>query len=66
MEMFEDLHPFFPKSVFVIHVRNVEAVDLCQHLAFVEIFKILKGEDFEILEGVDSNVVPRFVSWIES
>jgi serine/threonine protein kinase len=34
--------------------------------SFVEIFKTLEGEEFKILDGVDSNEVSNFVSWIES
>jgi serine/threonine protein kinase len=33
-------------------------------VSFVDIFKTLKAEHFKILEGVDSNAVSNFVSWI--
>jgi hypothetical protein len=31
----------------------------------MDIFKILKDNDFRILDGVDSKEVSNFVSWIE-
>jgi serine/threonine protein kinase len=34
-------------------------------LSFVDIFEILKDNNFRILEGVDSEEVSNFVSWIE-
>jgi serine/threonine protein kinase len=34
-------------------------------VSFVAIFEILKDKEFRILEGVDSNEVFNFVSWIE-
>jgi hypothetical protein len=34
-------------------------------VSFVQIFETLKGAKFKILEGVDSEEVSKFVSWIE-
>jgi serine/threonine protein kinase len=34
-------------------------------LSFVDIFKTLKGNNFRILEGIDSTEVCNFASWIE-
>jgi serine/threonine protein kinase len=34
-------------------------------LSFMDIFKTLKDNDFQILEGVDSTEVSKFVRWIE-
>jgi serine/threonine protein kinase len=53
-----------PKFVLEMIERG-QCSDPNAKLSFVDIFEILKDNDFGILEGVDSKAVSNFVSWIE-
>jgi serine/threonine protein kinase len=46
-------------------IERGQSLDSQVKLSFVDIFEILKDNDFEILEGVDSKEVSNFVRWIE-
>jgi serine/threonine protein kinase len=51
---------------FVLNIiERGQSLDSEAKLSFADIFETLKGEKFRILEGVDSNEVSNFVSWIE-
>jgi hypothetical protein len=56
--------PSLPPFVLNIIERG-QSLDSHAKLSFVDIFETLKGNDFRILEGVDSKEVSNFVSWIE-
>jgi hypothetical protein len=46
-------------------IERGQSIDSRATLSFVDIFEILKAKGFRILDGVDSNEVSNFVSWIE-
>jgi serine/threonine protein kinase len=46
-------------------IERGQSLDPNATLSFVDIFETLKNNDFEILQGVDSTEVSKFVSWIE-
>jgi hypothetical protein len=46
-------------------IERGQSLDPNAMLSFVDIFEIMKVNDFRILEGVDSTEVSNFVSWIE-
>jgi hypothetical protein len=46
-------------------IERGQSLDSNATLSFVDIFEALKGNDFRILEGVDSKEVSKFVRWIE-
>jgi serine/threonine protein kinase len=46
-------------------IEEGQSEDSKVKVSFVDIFETLKTEGFELLEGVDSNEVSNFVSWIE-
>jgi serine/threonine protein kinase len=46
-------------------IERGQSLDSNAKLSFVDIFEALKGNEFRILEGVDSKEVCTFVNWIE-
>jgi serine/threonine protein kinase len=51
---------------FVLKMIEIgQSLDSNTMLSFVDIFETLKDNVFQIIEGVDSNAVSDFVSWIE-
>jgi hypothetical protein len=46
-------------------IERGQSLDSNATLSFVDIFEILKVNNFRILEGVDSTEVSKFVKWIE-
>jgi hypothetical protein len=46
-------------------IEQGQSSDSKATVSFVEIFETLQSEEFRILDGVDSNEVSTFVSWIE-
>jgi hypothetical protein len=51
---------------FVLRIiEKGQSSDSKTRLSFVDIIKTLKGHDFRILEGVDTQEVSTFVNWIE-
>jgi serine/threonine protein kinase len=53
-----------PEFVFDMIERG-QSSDSKATLSFVDIFEIMKENDFRILEGIDSTEVSNFVRWIE-
>jgi hypothetical protein len=46
-------------------IQRRRSLDPNAKLSFIDLFETLKGNDFRILEGVDSKEVSDFVRWIE-
>jgi hypothetical protein len=46
-------------------IERAQSSDSNAKLSFVDIFEVLKDNDFGILEGGDSKEVSNFVRWIE-
>jgi hypothetical protein len=47
-------------------IARGQSTDSTSMLSFLEIFEILKGNDFRILEGFNLKEVSSFATWIES
>jgi hypothetical protein len=59
------VHPIVPEFVWQI-IEDAQSTNSESQLSFVDIVDRLKRNHFQIMSGVDSEEVSRFVSWVAS